>query len=422
MNLRTYFLHNQKFYSFLLLYHLDNDPACRWRLGVPVDQGASVVVEDPVVDPQLFPHHDVVDGERVVGLERRKVGHRDARLLQCPPRRRDGRLGHACLFSTRKPVGKNLDGHRLVGGHLIRLLLCGDDHAGIAIGWMGLGGEGQDGVRRDRLQPCQALSGTGDDPLILFHQDGLFLGKPDLQGKHIAFLELAVLCRRIRVLVVSAENQGIGFLACDAVLLGDVVGGPQGAGLGDRIPVETVHHPALVVRLSAGARRVRPEDVRAVRCPIRGRHQDGGVASRLDAGRGVLEGDRGGGARLGDPRTADLRIAHQRGEVGGVIEPQRLGNGRAIDDAVEDIRRDPPQFKEPFRRGSRQLRGILILQRSLPTAEGRAPVPFVGNKCVSKHFRLPSSEFFARPIRTASHQILRILRPPRVCVSCRSSP
>ena len=95
---------------------------------------------------------------------------------------RHWRIRHVRLFDARKSIRKNLDGHGLVGGKLIRFLLCGDDHAGIPIGRMGLGADGHDGIRAHRSQPCQALGGTGRNPFVLFHKDGLFLGEQTSTG------------------------------------------------------------------------------------------------------------------------------------------------------------------------------------------------------------------------------------------------
>ncbi len=217
------------------------------------NQRASVIVEYLVVDPHLFSHDDIVNGKRVMGFNRLKIGHRYARPFQCLLRCRDWGLRHVCFFGARKSIRKNLNGHGLVGGKLIRFLLCGDDHTGIPIGRMSLGADGYDGIWDDWSQPCQAFGGTGDNPFVLFHKDGLFLGESDFHAKHIAFLKFAVLRRRHRVLHVSIENQGIGFFPGDAALLYDIVGRAQGAGVAGRFKVETVHHPALEVRLSAEA-------------------------------------------------------------------------------------------------------------------------------------------------------------------------
>ncbi|HZL97151.1 MAG TPA: hypothetical protein VFB91_00405, partial [Terriglobales bacterium] len=159
------------------------------------------------------------------------------------------------------------------------------------------------------------------------------------------------------------------------------------AGLKPVLP-EVVHHPVLGDHLAAGAVRVRPRGVRAVGAAVG--EEAPAVAEKpgLDPHAGLVDGERGGGARLADEDAGNRGGAHHPRGPGAAVEPLLLVDGAADQDVLDHLRVPPLRLEKPPGGVRPEDDRMLVGQRSLPADERGAVIPSKGDVRLGQHGRI----------------------------------
>ncbi len=150
-----------------------------------------------------------------MGLDGVHILEIQARLIERPPGRRQGRLGHmrkvgAGEAKTQKPYPD-----RRIGGQFRGAFGGGHQHAGIAVGRVGLAAEGHRSLRLHRLQFFELVRRCREHAFVAGEFAGLFfkagIGHGEGQA-HIALVEGVIVGAGLFVLAVAHQH--------DLVLLG----------------------------------------------------------------------------------------------------------------------------------------------------------------------------------------------------------
>ncbi|HKO25872.1 MAG TPA: hypothetical protein VJU80_00325 [Solirubrobacteraceae bacterium] len=137
------------------IHELDDPAGARRPLRMPVDEAAAVRVHPLGVDPGLAREPQVVDRERVVGLDQVDLVQREPGVLQRGRRGGHRRLGHLPRLHAREAGGQH------AGDDAVGAVGRRDDEPRAAIGRMRLRAVGDHAVRRHRRQRRERLQRRG---------------------------------------------------------------------------------------------------------------------------------------------------------------------------------------------------------------------------------------------------------------------
>src|SRR5215467_6179701 len=150
-----------------LLNQLDDEAHAGRALRVTVDQRRAVVVERVERDVERAREVDVIDGERVVGLDHSHVVDAEPCVLQGLPRCGHGRHRHVGGPGTGLPIADHLDLDARIATDIECAFTSGQDHGAVAVSRVSLAAVGDAAALLHRLQPGQALCGCRGDALVV---------------------------------------------------------------------------------------------------------------------------------------------------------------------------------------------------------------------------------------------------------------
>src|SRR5215207_3966015 len=221
------------------------------------NEADSVVAQLPQRGARLPREVDVVDGERVVRLDRVYVFNLESGIRECGLRRGNGGLRHPRLLYPREPDSEQTHDPSVLA-QLPGALLARYDQARRPVRRVRLVTVGDHPVRGDRPELREAFPRRRKHARV-FLDDGRFLTPfRDLDRDHVAPLELAAVLEGLLVLLVAQGRNLVELLASNLGLRSDVLAGGVHCRAGPGISGEAVEYPVLYLRRAArtGGRRV----------------------------------------------------------------------------------------------------------------------------------------------------------------------
>ncbi len=345
-------------------------------------QRAAVVVHAVEVGTGRPREYDVVDRERVVGLDGIHLPELEVCTTERSPGRVNRRLGHVSQRRAGEPKSQQLDHKRLIVAQLARLLRGRDEHPCVRVSGMSLCAERNRTAIDDRLQFGETLVRRKPDAFVTGQlRDGFpeaWIGHRKWQ-RHVAPLECLVVVQRHTVLLFAAEDQGMLLLRGDVVFLRDILGRLCHGVATQRVAGHVLHDEVFGLTGAARCGRIRVIDVWSVGGTIAGY----GQSAVRHPGPNFLGGrehdSNAGGAGLRNRRAAEAIEAREARQPRQTIERALLGARHAQHAIVDRGGVNVPAGKFLSGHVGRKAQAMQIGQATLPPRKRRRPVTTVWN-------------------------------------------